>query len=294
MGWKVRSIVSGEREQLSIRVSAPEDSDDSRSSSPLTTEPVSELRDLLTAVANSITGLFKLSIILRNATPVDRYAKAASNGAYDSHFDIDYVWHKYPYLRRTDSTNEWLIERLGKANTRRREYLKYRETHRKRLAFVPAASKLEEISERYPDQHAPPASHIDDSARSGFKSDMSPSILASTTASAYVERIHQEDYEIQSMTSFALSLGREEEGKLSIPPRPKGSENERPFECPYCCTIQVVKGERAWRWGPLCYFLGKLTVIHQSAPYERSTTLCMHVQRLFVEIVLVSSRVVST
>src|SRR5271154_4185589 len=102
-------------------------------------ESVSELRDLLNTVGTLKKELFKLSIVLRNPTPFDRYAKAKSIGTYDTQFDIDYVRNKSPYLLRLGA--EWLIERLGKANTRRREFLKYCEKHREKLAYVPLAPK---------------------------------------------------------------------------------------------------------------------------------------------------------
>jgi hypothetical protein len=251
--WKVRSIVSGESEGAWIKdrqdeLKWPEENDDFILLQSLLTAPVSELRDLLNAISNSITCLFKLSLVLRNPTPVDKYAKAASIGTYDSHFDVDYVWHKYPYLRRTDSSNEWLIERLGKANTRRREYFKYCEMHRKRLAFVPAVLKRDRVREEYSEQQSVSSPHMDDPPRTAYTSDMSPSIQATTTASTYVERIKdEEDYERQSTTSFATSLGHEKEGKLKMPPQPQGSENAQPFECKLCYTIQIVKGQSAWR-----------------------------------------------
>ena len=50
------------------------------------------------AIANVITGLFQLSIVIRRATPRDRYAKAASVGTFIPDFDIDYVRHKFPLL----------------------------------------------------------------------------------------------------------------------------------------------------------------------------------------------------
>jgi hypothetical protein len=247
---KVKSIVSGEREQFGdLTVLYPPEDDDlfDTSASDSNSEPNSELQELFAAAADSITSLFELSMVLRNATPHDRYAKAASIGTYDSHFDIDYIWHKFgPYARPSLTNSEWLVERLGRANTRRREYLKYCEKHRDRLAYIPLGPKLDEtrkLSEIR--QNLVPVNA--DATRSVFSS---PSILAPTTASTYIEKLTApiaEEFETQSMTSYATSVENTEEGNLNIPPRPRESESEKPFECPYCYTIQVAKNDRAWR-----------------------------------------------
>ena len=60
---------------------------------------------------------------------------------FDGHFDKDYIWHKYPATRRTKLEDEWLIDRLGKANARRREYLKYCEGTAKNLLMSKATQR---------------------------------------------------------------------------------------------------------------------------------------------------------
>ena len=141
--------------------------------------------------------------------------------------------NKLPYLQSSGA--EWLAERLGKANTRRREFLNYCQNHRKKLAYV-----------------APDAPDIDDSSQSIFTVHTAPT--SSTTASAFLERcgfqqpdLENVDFETQSFTSYSTSIANKTKDKLRIPPQPKESLDEKPFECPYCYTIQVVKGVRAWR-----------------------------------------------
>jgi hypothetical protein len=223
---KVTSIASAERHQRST-----DDDDPFETSSG---EPSSELRELVKAVGNSITWLFKLSMILRNPTHVDRYAKAESIGTYDSEFDIDYVRNKLPYLQWARA--EWLIERLGKANTRRREFLSYCEKHRIKLAYVDTALSKD----------------VPDSSESAFTIYPAPNSL--TTASTFMERyafqqtaLEIEEFETQSFTSYATSIGNDGEDKLSVPPQPIESLDGKPFECPFCFTIQIVKGERPWK-----------------------------------------------
>jgi hypothetical protein len=217
----------------------------------VTSEPITELQELFAAVADSITGLFQLSMVLRKATPHDRYAKLALVDTYDCHSDIDYVWHKYPYARNTnESAGEWLVERLGRANAHRREYFKYSESHHQKSASVPVMQPQEakQSNQVHDPGPIPAGTELDDAGGRRILSDKSYSMLAPTTATTYVENAEISKLETQSLTSYATSIGTEEDGNLSIPPPPKESENEKEFECRYCYTIQVVKTEHAWRY----------------------------------------------
>lgn len=167
-------------------------------------------------------------MVLRKPTPFDRYAEAESTGTYNPEFDIDYVRNKIPYLQKSGA--EWLIDRLGRANTRRREFLSYREKHRKKLAYPPP--------------------QLDDSTHCISTIHTAPSSF--TTASAFVESYRRPDVEdrhmeTQSITSYATSNVTDLEGKLRIPHQPTESSDGKPFECPYCYTIQVISGEASWR-----------------------------------------------
>ena len=182
-------------------------------------------------------------MILRNAH--SGYAKVKSACALDCHFDIDYIWHKCPYARQSDSSDEWLIERLGKANSRRREYFKYCEEHHKKLSHVPPEQKEQETDKEI---------HItlkDSPLTPPEAFSRPPSTFTPTTASTYVENIPEENaeggFEVESATTIATSLGDQVEGNLCIPPRPKGALDGKPFECPFCFTIQMAKNEHSWR-----------------------------------------------
>jgi len=204
---------------------------------------MSELEELVKAAGDSITWLFKISIVLRNPAPFDRYQEAEFTGRYDPDFDIDYVRNTVPYLQRAGS--EWLIERLGQANSRRRELFNYREKHRKRLGYVP------------PDQSVSPED--EDSSQAPRTINTAPS--SSTTATTFNENLafrsldfDEKDTETVSVTSYATSAVTDSEGKTRIPRQPAESRAAKPFECPFCYTIQVVEGEHSWRYitGPKC------------------------------------------
>lgn len=93
-------------------------------------EEISEIQEIFESVNDAINNLFRFSILLRNNTNSDRYAKAMAAGSspFNDQFDICHVDHKFPTLRLAGK--EWLIERLGKAITQRRQFLRYAREHR--------------------------------------------------------------------------------------------------------------------------------------------------------------------
>jgi len=216
-----------------------------------------DLQDLVNSIHDSVTNLFKLSIALRRATPHDRYFKKHGSELcnFNPHFDIDYIWHKLG--QGNPPIPSWLIERLGRANTQRREYFKYRELHRTKLGYVPEVTEIVVQKENQKDSMVPVGTLNTEeegaSLHSGHESvDKSVTVLASTTASSYHETkdlgTTPDEFETMSLVSYATSLGSEESYELRIPPMPKGSDGGSPFECPYCYTIQTIKGKREWRY----------------------------------------------
>ena len=187
-------------------------------------------------------------MIIRSASSGDRFTKAKSACTLDSHFDIDYVWHKCPHAR---SSHAWLIEHLGKANTGRREYFRYWDEHHKKLSQSSPGRNEQNKVKTHPSSEESPLTVMNRPEPSSFSSTRPPSTsISPTTASTYVETTlddKTEEFEVASDTTIATSLGRPVEDELCIPSRPKAALNGKPFECPFCYTIQVARNERSWR-----------------------------------------------
>jgi hypothetical protein len=128
----ILEIMSGERTNRQMSES---DDDDLGSSD--------ELSELSLSVGDIITSLFKVSMLVKKATTRDRYAKAASakEDAFLAEFDIRHVADKYPKIR----TKPWLLERLGRAITQRRQFLRYCRNHKHRIAHVSVSFLVTEI-----------------------------------------------------------------------------------------------------------------------------------------------------
>ncbi|MCJ1247688.1 hypothetical protein MMC30_004903 [Trapelia coarctata] len=206
------SIVTGARQALEDVVS---DSDSSETESefgdgsPQGQRP-SEMHQILTEVSEVVNCLYRLSMSVRNPTGTRRYIKSAHiDTSFYEPWDLKYVEQKFP------SAKVYLVERLGKAISRRRQYLKYRETH---------AAKI--------------AQRLDGEGTATARSE--------TTASALLDQSSrlEDSRSVVSESSYATSTGSVQ--KPRMPSMPKEARAGLPFECPYCRTIEVVKDTHTW------------------------------------------------
>ena len=220
--------------------------------------PTTELQELLRSIIEAITSLLKLSIVIRNPLPRDRYAKSAGMPPLNSSYDIAHVRHKYPKTEGTGAEGEvkddWLLKRLGKAITSRRQFLRYRRDHREKLSRPSRnVEKREGVSKPQPRFDASGWVETSSRATRTVISDVAPSsTLPQTKASTYVtddseDKIEELSDAGQSESSYATTVSEEADSILLVPPMPKEAADEVPFECPYCFTIQTVIDYSAWK-----------------------------------------------
>ncbi|KAH7403443.1 hypothetical protein BKA64DRAFT_450220 [Cadophora sp. MPI-SDFR-AT-0126] len=215
-------------------------------------EELSEVREILASIEDAISNLFRFSIIIRNNTSRDRYAKAATAAIatpFNGQFDICHVEHKFPALAKRNC--RWLIERLGKAVTQRREYLKYCREHHDKTATEPQRPEPGTLT-------IPPiesSSQIPARSIAVARSDYSKptSTLAPTQASTLIltsgQVIEEElEEEAQSQTSYATSTDEDSsDTALSVINLEEVSKGFKQFECPYCWQIQTARSQNAWK-----------------------------------------------
>lgn len=149
---------------------------------------------------------------VRTSRNTSRYLKSRSIDV--SHFepyDIGHVRCKFP------NAPDFLIERLGKAISRRRQYIKYMERHAIKLAHS-----------------------VDDNTTVANLSETVASSLVGDT-----ENIYDHPPSVATETSFATSIGNTSRARL--PSMPIEAANGQHFECPYCRTVEIVKDTRAWK-----------------------------------------------
>lgn len=217
-------------------------------------EPVSELSQLLLAVMEAISSLYKLAVATRNPTARDRYAKAASLAPFDASFDVDHVYEEFPYLR----SKAWLAERLGKAITKRRELLRYRSQHRHKVGGGIRSSF--DLSKGHDLADAPGKVASNDrqinigASVAGFEAEsVGYSQLASTKTATHAASSNDKDSDMgstasESETSYGTSISEDNLHSMrQVPEPPKESANGRPFECPYCFVILTIKNINLWK-----------------------------------------------
>jgi len=192
--------------------------------------PDTELGQIALDMADVVNCLLRLSVAIRNPAPHDRYVKTKlAEKSHFEPFDIRHVHSKFGQIQ------PWLAERLGKAISRRRQYLKYRESHHEKLAYgldqddvgahdVPEA---ETVASSIP-------SHLKDGGGSSSQIQARLPIFRDDGSDAGM-----------SQTSYATSIAHSDE--LTIPPLPKEAQFG-PFQCGFCYMIIVVQDRASWKY----------------------------------------------
>jgi hypothetical protein len=243
--------------------SSLEDDDSTAQSEPdANTSTKSRLEECITDITHVITCLYKFSITIQNPAPRDRLEKCSSIPvSHFEEFDTDHVFHKFP------DAPKYLTERLGKANTKRRQLLKYYEIHYEKIAGNYGLHNDETPRESV--SRATSGNDFDGGSRLQGATEntttmqtqrLTPSEgpvtirtrLTQTTVSVYVPRgVNLDDVleiDDQSQTSDASSVSGGH-ANLQVPPPPEQDRafDGEPFQCPFCFVIISVLGRQSWK-----------------------------------------------
>ena len=244
----------------SLEFSDFEDSDDDENGDELATSssssssprPTMESQLLHRSALEAITSLLKLSMFIRKSTRGNKFGRSSTAQKYETQYDILHVRDRYPFA----SENTVLIERLGKANAQRRQWLSYKKRHREKLAinaYYGTESPLNtrtQVSEVAMSVWGP--REEDDQGLSILRGEnkVSPTILSSTKASTFYQRkeLDREMTETErSESTYAESRFGEFGQETNLAPQPPPeSVDGNPFERPYCFSIIIVTGSRSW------------------------------------------------
>lgn len=183
-------------------------------------EDLDEARSLLDCMSEYLRSLFRIAVMVRNAGPRDRFKHAlqASNTTFTDIIDINHLREKHPKL------SEDLRTLLGRANAKRRQFLKYSRDHSLRLAVERDESEQVEVTESHPAQTE----------------------LLSTKATTFAQpSLDAVEDDILSLISASTVSG--ENQVLSLPRLAALTPDGAPFECPLCRTFQTFEQEGAWQ-----------------------------------------------
>jgi hypothetical protein len=176
-----------------------------------------EIGQILLDVSEINTDLLRLSKAMRNPAPHERFINAISTDtSYFNEHDQRHVADKFP------KAAPFLLARLAKALSRRRQFFKYREHHQNKL-------------------------------RQGLLTDHDDTSTVASSLSSHlkIEKMSAADYGDTgsesglSQTSFADSSNESE--RPHIPPLASNCMTGEPFECPLCFLLITINSGHSWK-----------------------------------------------
>ncbi|KAF7555003.1 hypothetical protein G7Z17_g2495 [Cylindrodendrum hubeiense] len=206
-----------------------EENDTNSSSSPTT-----ELAELFLNIRSAITHLFALSMLVRRDRPQGRSPPhGPQHVRTDPGPDIASVKDTFPKLKHAP----WLAERIGSMVNQQRNYIRYRQAHRKNLMLQSIATGQADFSERATTKATSFHDTLDKLVGLGDDSTRDLTDRSIVTA----------------VTSFAAAAVGDTHSGRTIPPLMSmwldgvQLDYDDDIECPYCRTIQKVKDEQQWK-----------------------------------------------
>ncbi|KAK3370389.1 hypothetical protein B0H63DRAFT_315449 [Podospora didyma] len=216
---------------LDADINSGEEEDDD-TSSETSDMPSDEANMTLEIISECIKSLFRIGVLVRKSTPRDRFKRALQNSelVFPPSFDIDYVRHKHP-----KAGSDWLSARLGRAISKRRQFIKYCRDHKSRLGADdhgregPTTKNLEGLE-------------ILAAATERLSSKATTFVPAKQLQEGFEEDEHDDAVSIMSASTMTEALS-----VLKLPRLADLSPDQEPFECPICFTLQSFRHEKAWR-----------------------------------------------
>lgn len=221
---EIKGIVNGERIPWDAESESDSDGTDQEPEAATSDSSTTELDQHATVIADVITDLMQLSSTIGNPAPHDQFKLSQGiNIEHYEKFDVEHVELKFPLADR------YLTKRLGRAISRRRQYLRYREEHRIKL-----------------EKGLDPAEDIANEADGTVAS----SIPSQLKSGPFILNANYDNYEnhlddAASQTSYASSAAGTT--TLRPPPLPWDGHDGMPFECPFCRYFVLIDEELAWQ-----------------------------------------------
>jgi hypothetical protein len=232
---------------------AEDRSDTDSFSEPEIPEHVDRLQESLQEVTHIITCLYKLSIAIRNPAPRDKLEKFSSiDVSHYEQFDIAHVSSKFP------DAEKFLQERFGRANTQRRQFLKYYKMQHKKIAAYHLLQPIQSSAMRtsfLPDDPAPTGlDHQLSTIKTSTPDAATTTPTDAAVTSANNPRKRPEIHDSHSNASHSVAPFAPPEGSkvgsplsVRVPPPPNQEDAYKtPFQCPYCYSVISISQEVLW------------------------------------------------
>ncbi|RPA83855.1 hypothetical protein BJ508DRAFT_413188 [Ascobolus immersus RN42] len=215
--------------------------------------PISELQESIRAIDMRLDSLFRSAMFVRKFSAAERREKAANSKTsrpFDSQADIIHVLDRFEKIRRTQELHVFAM-RLGKANARRRQYLKYRKDHESRSAQIQLPSAYAEQNKRELQVTVERVEVLSKTSGSRSFADTLPTLHESEATEFNMKKASE--IEAASVISMATTVAETSDLEAPFPPPPTEGRPYKPFICPYCRAVQEItpstphKEEQQWR-----------------------------------------------
>ncbi|KAJ5328884.1 hypothetical protein N7452_009274 [Penicillium brevicompactum] len=234
-----------------------EDSDEEDLSSYQTEPPtISFFRNIV----STIDKLYRLAFKIRNPALRFGFSKAVKYSQKDPEtgrdlieeyatFDlrhIEEIFHSFGAGHHEGNQHRYLIERLAKANTRRRQQFLYWKKRRARYEAFERPTLKEAVVSSTPEQPA-------ELGTESLPAKTIPSISKPSTATwLNPQKVDlDENASAMSSSSTIFSISKEQDGdQIIIPPAPTLDASVKEFECPFCFTVCPRKTTEKSSWDP--------------------------------------------
>jgi hypothetical protein len=204
------------------------------------------LKKVMKEIGNVITCLYQLSIAIKSPAFRDRLEKMeAIDMSYFERLDIEHVQNKH---QNVGEKYQYLLVRLGKANTKRRQLLKYHNDHHEKIVGRRIATEDEIRAE----EEGIEGSGYDASVSNYYSE--APTEMRTTVSTLYegnmdfvgVTPVNLDSRSEAGVSQTSYASSSTESGSLRVPPPPPGFD-EAPFQCPYCFVLVETENRASWK-----------------------------------------------
>lgn len=218
------------------------DDSDEEDFSSYQTEPLTDA--YLANITSTIDRLYSLAFKIRNPAMRLGMSKAATYSEVDPETKTDlikefeqidrlHVEELFRLFGHSDpDPRHYLIRRLAKANTRRRQQFRYWSRRRAKYEMLGPPQQPEITSG---EMEKPPASQ----SELPMVRPASETLKASTATWLDEKRINLDDDAsvVSSSNTFFSMSSQQDDDRAGIPPPPTVDVSAKEFECPFCCII---------------------------------------------------------
>jgi hypothetical protein len=185
-----------------------------------------EMDQISVDITEVIDCLMNLSVSIRNPAPHDRFrGSMKTDTSFYEPADIAHVQAKW------NKADPSLVELLGKANTRRRQYFKYRESHHQKLS---RGLDIDfDAGKTTSERQSTVASSIPDELK-----------VSSSLGLSFTVDVDQRSDSGFTQTSYSPSADLSNRPRFPALPSEAASG---PFQCPFCFAMITVTTSNAWR-----------------------------------------------